>query len=206
MNGLPLVVIECKDVNSFTSDPMYQAIEQLRRYADLREPDGSKGKEGEAKLFYTNQLMVATYGDDAKVGTITSGDEHYFNWKTIYPDDTPYIDPTTGKHRPQETLVQGMLHPRHLLDITHNFTLFMEAGKQRIKIIARYQQYRAVNKIIGRMRNGDSCMERSGVVWHTQGSGKSLTMVFLVRKMRSQSDLKDYKVLKIGRASCRERV
>lgn len=198
VNGLPLVVIECKDVNSFTSDSMYQAIEQLRRYADLREPDGSKGKEGEAKLFYTNQLMVATYGDDAKVGTITSGDEHYFNWKTIYQDVTPYIDPTTGKHRPQETLVQGMLHPRHLLDITHNFTLFMEAGKQRIKIIARYQQYRAVNKIIGRMRNGDSCMERSGVVWHTQGSGKSLTMVFLVRKMRSQSDLKDYKVLMVN--------
>lgn len=198
VNGLPLVVIECKDVNSFTSDPMHQAVEQLRRYADLREPEGSQLKEGEPKLFYTNQLMVGTYGDDAKFGTITSSEEYYFNWKTIYPDETEYVDPTTGKHRPQETLVQGMLHPRNLLDITQNFSLFMDAGKQRIKVIARYQQYRAVNKIIRRIRNGDTSMERSGVVWHTQGSGKSLTMVFLVRKMRSQDDLKDYKVLMVN--------
>jgi type I restriction enzyme R subunit len=198
VNGLPLVVIECKDVNSFTSDPMHQAIEQMRRYADLREPEGSQLKEGEPKLFYTNQLMVGTYGDDAKFGTITASEEYYFNWKTIYPDDAEYIDSTTGKHRPQETLAQGMLHPRNLLDITQNFTLFMDAGKQRIKIIARYQQYRAVNKIIKRIRSGDTSMERSGVVWHTQGSGKSLTMVFLVRKMRSQNDLKDYKVLMVN--------
>lgn len=202
VNGLPLVVIECKDVNSFTSDPMHQAVEQLRRYADLREPEGSQLKEGEPKLFYTNQLMVGTYGDDAKFGTITSSEEYYFNWKTIYPDETEYTDTTTGavikKHRPQETLVQGMLHPRNLLDITQNFSLFMDAGKQRIKVVARYQQYRAVNKIIRRIRNGDTSMERSGVVWHTQGSGKSLTMVFLVRKMRSQDDLKDYKVLMVN--------
>ncbi len=198
VNGLPLVVIECKDVNSFTSDPMHQAVEQLRRYADLREPEGSQLKEGEPKLYYTNQLMVGTYGDDAKFGTITSSEEYYFNWKTIYPDETEYVDPTTGRHRPQETLVQGMLHPRNLLDITQNFSLFMDAGKQRIKVIARYQQYRAVNKIIKRIRGGDTSMERSGVVWHTQGSGKSLTMVFLVRKMRSQDDLKDYKVLMVN--------
>jgi type I restriction enzyme R subunit len=198
VNGLPLVVIECKIVNKFTSEPMHQSVEQLRRYADLREPEGSKLKEGEPKLFYTNQLMVGTHGDDAKFGTITSSEEYYFNWKTIYPDETEYIDPTTGRHRPQETLVQGMLHPRRLLDITQNYTLFMDAGKQRIKIIARYQQYRAVNKIIKRIRNGDTSMERSGVVWHTQGSGKSLTMVFLVRKIRSQNDLKDYKVLMVN--------
>lgn len=198
VNGMPLVVIECKDVNSFTSDPIHQAIEQLRRYADLREPEGSQLIEGEEKLFYTNQLMVGTYGDNAKFGTITSSEEYYFNWKTIYPDDTPYIDPTTGKHRKQETLVQGMLHPRNLIDITQNFTLFMDAGKQRIKIIARYQQYRAVNKIIQRIRAGETSVERSGVVWHTQGSGKSLTMVFLVRKMRSTDDLKAYKVLMVN--------
>jgi type I restriction enzyme R subunit len=198
VNGMPLVVIECKDVNSFTSEPMHQAIEQLRRYADLREPEGSKLIEGEPKLFYTNQLMIGTFGDNAKFGTITSSEEYYFNWKTIYPDDSPYVDPTSGKHRHQETLIQGMLHPRNLLDITQNFALFMDAGKQRIKVIARYQQYRAVNKIIRRIRSGETSTERSGVVWHTQGSGKSLTMVFLVRKMRSCEDLKDYKVLLVN--------
>lgn len=206
VNGMPLVVIECKDVNSFTSDPIHQAIEQLRRYADIREGGNSQLKEGEPKLFYTNQLMVASYGEDAKFGTITSTEDYYFNWKTIYPDETPYTDSeadaeTKGviqKHRVQETLVQGMLNPRNLLDITQNFSLFMDAGKHRIKIIARYQQYRAVNKIIRRIRKGDTSMQRSGVVWHTQGSGKSLTMVFLVRKMRSQDDLKDYKVLMVN--------
>jgi len=198
VNGMPLVVIECKDVNSFTTDPMHQGIEQLRRYADLREPEGSTLKEGEPKLFYTNQLMISSYGDDAKFGSITSSEEYYFGWKTIYPNDTPYIDSTTGKHRLQETLVQGMLHPSALLEITRNFSIFMDVGKQRIKAICRYQQYRAVNKIIGRMRNGGTSMARSGVVWHTQGSGKSLTMVFLIRKMRSAEDLKDYKVLLVN--------
>jgi len=202
VNGLPLVVIECKDANSFTSDPMHQAVEQMRRYADLREPQGSALKEGEPKLFYTNQLMVATHGDDCKFGSITSTEEYYFNWKTIYPDTVPYADDSADavirEHRKQEQLVQGMLQPQRLLDITRSFTLFMDAGKQRIKIIARYQQYRAVNKIIQRIQNGESAMDRSGVVWHTQGSGKSLTMVFLVRKMRSLDDLKGYKILMVN--------
>ena len=202
VNGLPLVVIECKDVNSFTSDPLHQAVEQLRRYADLREPEGSPLKEGEPKLFYTNQLMVATYGDDCQFGSITSSEEYYFNWRTIYPDTVPYKDDSANavirEHRKQEELAQGMLRPERLLDITRSFTLFMEAGKQRIKVICRYQQYRAVNKIIRRIQTGESAMDRSGVVWHTQGSGKSLTMVFLVRKMRTLEGLKDFKILMVN--------
>lgn len=202
VNGLPLVVIECKDVNSFTTDPLHQAVEQLRRYADLREPEGSPLKEGEPKLFYTNQLMVATYGDDCKFGSITSSEEYYFNWKTIYPDTVPYRDDSASavirEHRKQEALVQGMLRPERLLDITRSFTLFMEAGKQRIKVICRYQQYRAVNKIIRRIQTGESAMDRSGVIWHTQGSGKSLTMVFLIRKMRTLDALKGFKILMVN--------
>ncbi|MBL4774267.1 MAG: hypothetical protein JKX98_12025 [Alcanivoracaceae bacterium] len=73
--------------------------------------------------------MFSSYGDDAKFGTITSSEEYYFSWRTIYPNDTPYIDATTGKHRKQETLVQGMLHPRNLLDITRNFSIFMDISK-----------------------------------------------------------------------------
>jgi len=199
VNGLPLVVIECKDINSFTSDAMYQAIEQMRRYADLRDDTHEAGlKEGEQKLFWTNQLMVATYGRDCKVGTITSSDEYYFNWKTIHPDTIPYTDNVIGEHRPQEQLVQGMLHPQRLLDITRSFTLFMDAGGTRVKVICRYQQYRAVSKIINKMRAGNNGTERSGVIWHTQGSGKSLTMVFLVRRMRREPALKSYKVLMIN--------
>lgn len=198
VNGLPLVVIECKDVNSFTSDAMSEAINQLRRYADLREPETSLHREGEPRLFWTNQLMIATHGDDCKFGTITSSEEYYFQWKTLYPETTAYMDPILGVHRRQEELVQGMLHPERLLDITRSFTLFMDASNQRIKVICRYQQYRAALKILQGIRNGRHGTERSGVVWHTQGSGKSLTMVFLVRRLRRDPTLKDYKVLMVN--------
>jgi len=199
VNGLPLVVIECKEANGYESDPMHEAIEQLRRYADLREDTIAAGlKEGEQRLFWTNQLLVATHDEDAKYGTITSSEDYFFQWKSIYPDEIPYIDSVIGVHRPQEMLVQGMLQPDRLLDMLRSFTLFMDAGDKRIKAICRYQQYRAVNKIIERMRAGESSLERSGVVWHTQGSGKSLTMVFLVRKLRRKEDLKDYKIIVIN--------
>nr|WP_315980536.1 type I restriction endonuclease [Aliamphritea spongicola] len=179
VNGLPLVVIECKDVNSYTSDAMSEGINQLRRYADLREDTLEAGlREGEQRLFWTNQLMISTYGDDSKFGSITSSEDYFFHWKTIHPATTPYMDSYIKVHRKQEQLVQGMLHPQRLLDITRSYTLFMDAGAQRIKVICRYQQYRAVQKILARMLGGESGADRSGVIWHTQGSGKSLSMVF----------------------------
>ncbi|MEW6984311.1 type I restriction endonuclease subunit R [Colwelliaceae bacterium 6471] len=199
VNGLPLVVIECKEQSQHCCNPMAAGIDQLRRYADLREPEHSKLREGEPALFFTNQLMISTYGDDCKVGTITSNEDYYFNWKTIYPDNKPYIAPEIGTHRSQEKLVQGMLHPQRLLDITCSFTLFMDTdGGPRVKVICRYQQFRAVQKIIERMEHGETGIQRSGVVWHTQGSGKSLTMVFLVRKIRRHPKLKSYKVLMVN--------
>lgn len=199
VNGLPLVVIECKEQSQHCSNPMAAGIDQLRRYADLREPEYSKLREGEPALFFTNQLMISTHGDDCKVGTITSNEDYYFNWKTIYKDTKPYIDPKVGIHRSQEQLVQGMLHPQRLLDITRCFTLFMDSGNGgRVKVICRYQQFRAVQKIIERMEQGETGIQRSGVVWHTQGSGKSLTMVFLVRKLRRHPELKSYKVLMVN--------
>lgn len=84
--------------------------------------------------------------------------------------------------------------PETLLDLVRTCTVFMDVGKVRAKIVARYQQYRALCKIITRFRNGNTPEERSGVVWHTQGSGKSLTMVFLIRKIRMCDDLKDFKI------------
>ncbi len=146
---------------------MAAGIDQLRRYADLREPEYSKLREGEPALFFTNQLMISTHGDDCKVGTITSNEDYYFNWKTIYQDTKPYIAPEIGIHRSQEQLVQGMLHPQRLLDITRCFTLFMDSGNGgRVKVICRYQQFRAVQKIIERMEQGETGIQRSGVVWH----------------------------------------
>jgi type I restriction enzyme R subunit len=92
-----------------------------------------------------------------------------------------------------------MLSKENLLDLIQNFTLFMEVGEgKEIKIISRYQQFRAVQKIKERLLNGETPKERSGVIWHTQGSGKSLTMVFLIRKLRTVSKLSDYKIIIIN--------
>lgn len=199
VNGLPLVVVECKDVNIFTANPMAECIKQLQRYADLREETRQAGlKEGEERLFHFNQFVIGTYGDEAKFGTITSSDEHFFAWKDIYPEKYRQFTPPLGAIRQQETLIQGMLAPETLLDIVRNCTLFKETETTRIKVVCRYQQYRAVLKMIDRLRQGQTAQERSGVIWHTQGSGKSLTMVFLIRKLRRCEDLKDYKVMLVN--------
>ena len=92
--------------------------------------------------------------------------------------------------RSQQILVAGMLRPAHLLDLMRNFTVFQQVDGKTRKVVARYQQFRAIHKAVsrlqeGRTRNqGATRDERGGIIWHTQGSGKSLSMVFLVRKMR----------------------
>ncbi len=94
-----------------------------------------------------------------------------------------------------------MLHPARLLDLVRHFTLFMQAQERTVKVIARYQQYRAVRATIDRLVTGSTRPQdgehdrRGGIIWHTQGSGKSLTMVFLVRTMRSNPDLVGFKVV-----------
>ena len=101
----------------------------------------------------------------------------------------------------QHLLVAGMLRPSHLLDLVRNFTVFQEVDGKKRKVVARYQQFRAVHKATvclqeGTSRaNGATRDERGGIIWHTQGSGKSLSMVFLVRKMRMMQRLNRFKVV-----------
>lgn len=209
INGLPVIVIECKDVD--VSDPLSEAVNQLQRYSNTREDD-FKVKEGEEKLFHYNLLSIATHGEEARFGTITGGYEYYLNWKDIFPELYKTIElneynedeklryKNNGLRKVpvvrQEVVIHGILNKEILIDIMQHFTIFMEIKQGvEVKIISRYQQYRAVGKILNHLRNGATAIERSGVVWHTQGSGKSLTMVFFVRKLRSQKDLKDYKVI-----------
>jgi type I restriction enzyme R subunit len=200
VNGLPFVVVECKDANSFTSNPMHEAFVQLMRYSGQREETRIAGlREGEPRLFHFNQLLVRTTGEKADYGTITATEEEYFSpWNDIYPASCRAYTPPLGKERPQERLIQGMLAPEVLLDIIRHCTIFMEVNKVRVKVACRYQQYRAMRKIVERLRTGKTPADRSGVVWHTQGSGKSLTMVFVVRKLRTCNDLKDYKVVMVN--------
>lgn len=202
VNGIPLVVIECKNPNS--TDPMAQGIAQLRRYANQR---GAEIPEGSERLFWTNQFVVSTFGDKARSASFTAGPEHFLEWQDAAPLSRDGLAERLGKPAAkltgQELLVAGMLTPVNLLDLIRHFTLFTEANGRRIKIVARYQQYRAVLNALRRLRTGKTLAidgendRRGGIIWHTQGSGKSFTMVFLVRAMRSDPALRNFKVVVI---------
>lgn len=202
INGIPLVVIECKVASGYATNPMEEGITQLLRYQNRRlNTAGNKEKEGEEGLFYYNQFMISTYGDEARVGTISSSYDHFLTWKSIYPKKYQEYELPLGKERSQEVLIQGMLNKENLLKIIQNFIIYKPVdidGKIEIKIVCRYQQFRAVYKTIDRLLSGQNYKDRSGVIWHTQGSGKSLTMVFLVRQMRNIKELKDYKVIMVN--------
>lgn len=202
INGIPVVVIECKVASSYATNPMEEGITQLLRYQNRRlNTAGNLEKEGEEQLFYYNQFMISTYGDEARVGTISSGYDHFLPWKSIYPKKYQEYELPLGKERSQEILVQGMLNKENIIKIIQNFIIYKPIdtdGKIEIKIVCRYQQFRAVSKTIDRLLSGKTYKDRSGVIWHTQGSGKSLTMVFLVRQMRNIESLKDYKVLMVN--------
>ncbi|HRX49391.1 MAG TPA: HsdR family type I site-specific deoxyribonuclease [Spirochaetota bacterium] len=201
VNGMPLVVIECKYPTSVTANAMDEGIRQLMRYAGKRnEFEGITGKEGDERLFWFNQIIISTFGDTAKYASISAvAEDHFLEWKDIYPTNFREYNPPFGKERSQEVLIQGMLPPSTLLDIIRSFIIYREdEGKRLTKIICRYQQYRAVLKANERMLTGKTNFERSGVIWHTQGSGKSLTMVFLIRSMRYISGLSDYKILLVN--------
>ncbi len=204
VNGIPLVVIECKKP-TYHQGSLAEAIKQLRRCSNQR---GASMPEGNERLFHTVQLTMATCGDRARLGTYTAHAEHYGVWRDPYPLTREELAATLRKPvkalTDQEVLAAGVLDPVRLLDIVNNFVVFMavEAGGagRRVKIAPRYQQYRAVCRAVERLRTGQTRAaagtdRRGGIVWHTQGSGKSLTMVFLVRKMRSTPDLSHFKVV-----------
>ena len=175
VNGIPLVVVECKKGSETCANPMQEAFVQLQRYMRRRKETEASGlKEGEPRLFYSSLMLVRSCGLEADYGTITSGEEHFYAWKTLHPADD---DALVGLNA-QQQLIAGMLNKSNLLQILRTSSVFMDTdGGPRIKVVCRYQQFRAAGKIVERLRTGETAQARSGVVWHTQGSGKSLTMV-----------------------------
>jgi type I restriction enzyme R subunit len=199
INGLPVVVIECKEANQFTSVPLQEGKTQLMRYSERRPADTKGGKlEGEERLFHTNLFLVATTGNEAVYGSITTDPDDFQKWKSIMPVKyATFASPLGGTPREQEVLVQGMFPKETLVDLLHNFVLFTTKGDSVVKVVPRYQQYRAILKALERIR-ANKGVDRGGVVWHTQGSGKSLTMVYFVRKLRTSKDLFDLKVVMVN--------
>ncbi len=191
VNGLPVVLIECKSPK--VKDAIPEAIDQMLRYSEQRGVTG----EGSSPLFYFNQFVVATCRQQAKFGTITTHSEkHFYRWADPYPRTLNDIAHGAGSPNDQQRLVAGMMDKDNLLDLIRTFTLFSTNGKgQTIKIVGRYQQFRAVKLAVKRLLEGGSPRERSGIIWHTQGSGKSLTMMFMVREMYRHAQLANWKVV-----------
>ena len=174
VNGIPLVIIECK--SPFRRNWLEDAVERenFRKYR-------STGNGYDRLMFY-NHILVATCGIQARHGTISSDVNHFKNsrWSSAYPLTIEQVEEKFGKSREQEILIAGMLEKSHLLDLLKNYVLYQTINNKRIKIVAKHQQYRAVTKCTEKIKTADN--RRGGVIWHTQGSGKSYTMQWVAQK------------------------
>jgi type I restriction enzyme R subunit len=179
VNGIPLVVIECKSPT--ITEPLEKAMEQTFRYQEA--DDGFRGL-GAPRLFHASQIIVATCGQAAKYGTVGTPSRRFSEWKVPHPLTLDQLTTTLGRiPTPQDVLLWGMVSMQNLLDLIQNFIVFEADGARTYKKLARYPQFIAVNRAIERIRSNHHA-DRGGIVWHTQGSGKSLTMVFLAVKLR----------------------
>ncbi len=186
VNGIPLAVIECKNETT-CNEPEEEAITQLSRYQNIR--DGIE--EGAEQLFYPNQILVAAWGNSASSATVRAPARVYKGWKDPYPYTREDIAELLDKKEPtaQDILLFSLFKKDRFLDIMRNFIVFEKQGNKMAKMSCRYQQYRAVIKAIERITEAESLDDRHGTVWHTQGSGKSLTMLFLALKLKRLKEI-----------------
>ena len=188
VNGIPLVVMEAKSP-TLLEVWKHQAVRQLLRY---QEAGPEWHGTGAPELFDTNLMCVALCGADAAFAGIGAPENIYAGWKSIepFPADTferRFGVPPEGQAR----LIAGLLNPPVLMDVLRDFVVFEPEGGRLVKKLPRYQQYRAVRRAITHILDGRKPSERGGVVWHTQGSGKSLTMLYLATKLRRTPSLQN---------------
>lgn len=170
INGLPLVLIELKSPSREDTD-VSEAYRQLRNYM-IEIPT----------MFVYNAICVMSDHLTSKAGTITAGEDRFMEWKT---KDGSYEDTQEAKF---DTFFEGMFEQERLLDIIKNFICFSNDGLERVKILAAYHQYFAVKKAIESTRKAVVTDGKGGVFWHTQGSGKSLSMVFYAHLLQEALD------------------
>ena len=164
INGLPIGVIECK--SPVTQNAWDKAFSDLDYY-----------QENSEKLFYYNQICAGIWDVGGKYGAINSPQQFYSVFKTSKEDNLEFLGDNPSM---QDKLIYFIFSKERLLDIIRHFVLFeLDKGKT-IKKLPRYQQIRATNKTIATLQEG-----KGGVIWHTQGSGKSLTMVYVTRKLQA---------------------
>jgi type I restriction enzyme R subunit len=176
INGLPIAVLELKNPADEHAD-IWKAFDQLQTY-----------KEQIPDLFITNELLVIADSVTARVGSLTADKEWFMQWRTIDGKD---LDPL-GKLREAETLIRGLFRRDLLLDFLRNFILFEDDGEV-VKKIAGYHQFHAVRKAVASTIRAASPEgdKKIGVVWHTQGSGKSISMCFYAGKIITAPEMKN---------------
>jgi len=161
VNGIPLLFIELKNVHK----DIRQAYERnLRDYKDTIP-----------HLFDHNAIIVLSNGHDAKVGSITSKFEHFHEWKRLSEEEPGVVD--------METLQKGICTKQNFMDIFENFIVFDESTGKLLKILSHNHQFLGVNRAIEAVRNRKARDGKLGVFWHTQGAGKSYSMVFFAQKI-----------------------
>lgn len=169
INGLPIVVIELKNSTNETVG-VEDGYHQLETYK-MRIP----------QLFTFNEVLVTSDGINTKAGSLTANYDRFMTWRSKDGETE-----SSSSLASLDVLIHGMLNPETLLDLIRYFVLFQDDGKGHIsKILAAYHQYYAVNKAVDRALLASSGQGdgKGGVIWHTQGSGKSLTMVFFSGKL-----------------------
>jgi type I restriction enzyme R subunit len=169
VNGIPLLILELKNLADEDAT-IWTAYDQFQTYQDQL-----------SSLFRFNEILVISDGIEARAGTITSERERFMQWKSIDGEK-----PTKGLTE-IETLLRGMCEKSRLLDIVRNFIVF-EKDKETKKKLAAYHQYWATNKALESTIEARKGNKKAGIVWHTQGSGKSLTMIFYSGKLVRELD------------------
>lgn len=188
VNGIPLVVMEAKSP-TLLEVWKTKAVRQLLRY---QEAGPEWHGTGAPELFDTNLMCVALCGADAAYGSVGAPENAYAQWKSTDPFTAAEFERRFGvPSEGQARLIVGLLNPPVLLDILRDFVVFEPERGRLLKKLPRYQQYRAVRHAIARVLDGRTPSERGGVVWHTQGSGKSLTMLYLATKLRRSPALQN---------------
>ena len=176
VNGLPLVLVELKNPADVNAD-LVKAFDQIQTY-----------KEQIPDLFQYNEILIISDGSEARMGSLSADIERFARWRTI---DGVSLDPL-GQFSELETLMRGVLAPEMLLDYLRYFVLFEDDGRL-VKKIAGYHQLHAVraaiNQVVDASRPGGS--HKGGVVWHTQGSGKSITMTCFAARVMQASQMEN---------------
>jgi type I restriction enzyme R subunit len=161
INGIPLLFVECKNIHK----DLKNAFE--KNFADY--------KDTIPHFFHHNAIVMLANGDKAKIGTITAGYEHFHEWKRLSETDHGVVD--------METLLKGVCDKKNFMDIFENFIVYDDSTGKQIKVLAKNHQYLGVNKVIKSLIDPTRAKGKLGVFWHTQGAGKSYSMVFFSTKV-----------------------